>query len=42
MDVVVFCLSLMGTNLVDYLSEAHRILVPRYGPRLSHEKNENN
>lgn len=25
-DVVVFCLSLMGTNLTDYLKEANRIL----------------
>lgn len=25
-DVVVFCLSLMGTNFVDFLNEAHRIL----------------
>lgn len=25
-DVVVFCLSLMGTNLKDYFSEANRIL----------------
>lgn len=25
-DVVVFCLSLMGTNLVDFLREAHRVL----------------
>jgi len=25
-DVCVFCLSLMGTNLADYLAEAHRIL----------------
>ena len=23
---VIFCLSLMGTNLVDFLTEAHRIL----------------
>lgn len=27
-DVVVFCLSLMGTNYGDFLSEARRILVP--------------
>eukprot|EP00004_Rigifila_ramosa_P020402 TRINITY_DN5295_c0_g1_i2.p1 TRINITY_DN5295_c0_g1~~TRINITY_DN5295_c0_g1_i2.p1 ORF type:complete len:191 (-),score=44.78 TRINITY_DN5295_c0_g1_i2:22-594(-) len=27
-DVAVFCLSLMGTNLVDFLTEAHRILKP--------------
>lgn len=26
--VVVFCLSLMGTNLADFLREAHRVLVP--------------
>ena len=26
MDIVVFCLSLMGTNLKDYLSEANRVL----------------
>lgn len=25
-DIVVFCLSLMGTNIVDFLKEAHRIL----------------
>ena len=25
-DVAVFCLSLMGTNLVDFLREAHRVL----------------
>lgn len=25
-DVVVFCLSLMGTNLTDFIHEAHRIL----------------
>ena len=25
-DVAVFCLSLMGTNLSDYIREAHRIL----------------
>lgn len=25
-DVVVFCLSLMGTNLQDYLLEANRVL----------------
>lgn len=25
-DIVVFCLSLMGTNLTDYLKEANRIL----------------
>ncbi|RYH20882.1 methyltransferase domain-containing protein [archaeon] len=25
-DIVVFCLSLMGTNLVDFVKEAHRIL----------------
>jgi len=28
MDVAVFCLALMGTNIVDFLSEAHRILRP--------------
>ncbi|XP_065916251.1 ribosomal RNA-processing protein 8-like [Dysidea avara] len=28
-NVVVFCLSLMGTNLSDFISEAHRILVPK-------------
>ena len=26
MDIVVFCLSLMGTNLKDYLYEANRVL----------------
>jgi ribosomal RNA-processing protein 8 len=25
-DIVVFCLSLMGTNVLDFLREAHRIL----------------
>lgn len=25
-DVAIFCLSLMGTNLADYLTEAHRVL----------------
>lgn len=29
-DVAVFCLSLMGTNLVDFLREAHRVLKPGY------------
>ncbi len=28
-DIVIFCLSLMGTNLYDFLIEAHRILVPK-------------
>ncbi len=27
-DVVVFCLSLMGTNIADFLREAHRVLKP--------------
>ena len=27
-DIVVFCLSLMGTNIGDFLKEAHRILKP--------------
>lgn len=27
-DIVVFCLSLMGSNISDFLSEAHRILKP--------------
>ncbi|KAJ7389714.1 25S rRNA (adenine645-N1)-methyltransferase [Desmophyllum pertusum] len=27
-DVAVFCLSLMGTDLVDFLREAHRVLKP--------------
>uniref|UniRef100_UPI00398E8525 ribosomal RNA-processing protein 8 n=1 Tax=Pristiophorus japonicus TaxID=55135 RepID=UPI00398E8525 len=27
-DIVVFCLSLMGTNLLDFLSEANRVLRP--------------
>ncbi|XP_062577493.1 ribosomal RNA-processing protein 8-like [Saccostrea cucullata] len=31
-DVAVFCLSLMGTNLTDYLAEAHRVL--KMGGRL--------
>lgn len=30
-DVAVFCLSLMGTNLVEYLREAHRVLRKGYG-----------
>jgi ribosomal RNA-processing protein 8 len=25
-DIVVFCLSLMGTNIVDFVREAHRVL----------------
>lgn len=25
-DVAVFCLSLMGTNVIDFICEAHRIL----------------
>jgi ribosomal RNA-processing protein 8 len=25
-DIVVFCLSLMGTNVFDFVSEAHRVL----------------
>lgn len=25
-DIAVFCLSLMGTNIVDFLCEAHRVL----------------
>lgn len=29
LDVVVFCLALMGTNHVDFLVEAHRLLKPR-------------
>ena len=28
-NVVVFCLSLMGTNLNDFIREAHRILIPK-------------
>ena len=28
-NVVVFCLSLMGTNLKDFLKEAHRVLKPK-------------
>jgi len=27
-DIVVFCLSLMGTNIVDFITEAHRVLKP--------------
>ena len=27
-DIVIFCLSLMGTNIVDFIKEAHRILKP--------------
>ena len=29
-DIAIFCLSLMGTNLVDFLVEAKRVLKPRY------------
>lgn len=29
-DVAVFCLSLMGTNLKDYFREANRVLKPGY------------
>ena len=29
-DMAVFCLSLMGTNSVEFLCEAHRILRPKY------------
>ncbi len=28
-DIVVFCLSLMGTNVADFLCEAHRVLKQR-------------
>ena len=28
-DIVVFCLSLMGTNIIDFLCEAHRVLKPK-------------
>lgn len=28
-DIVVFCLSLMGTNVADFLCEAHRVLRQR-------------
>lgn len=31
-DVVVFCLSLMGTNLNEYIREANRILKKGYAP----------
>ena len=27
-DIAVFCLSLMGTNFIDFIKEAHRILKP--------------
>ena len=27
-DIVVFCLALMGTNIADFIREAHRILKP--------------
>eukprot|EP00548_Thalassiothrix_antarctica_P014218 CAMPEP_0194175516 /NCGR_PEP_ID=MMETSP0154-20130528/9528_1 /TAXON_ID=1049557 /ORGANISM="Thalassiothrix antarctica, Strain L6-D1" /LENGTH=356 /DNA_ID=CAMNT_0038889329 /DNA_START=103 /DNA_END=1169 /DNA_ORIENTATION=- len=30
-DVAVFCLSLMGTNLADFIREAHRVLKPATG-----------
>ncbi|VDI23137.1 ribosomal RNA-processing protein 8 [Mytilus galloprovincialis] len=30
LDIAVFCLSLMGTNLVDYLTEANRVLKKGY------------
>ena len=29
-DIGIFCLSLMGTNYVDYIREAHRVLKPKY------------
>lgn len=29
-DMVVFCLSLMGTNAVEFLCEAHRVLKPKW------------
>ena len=29
LDVAIFCLALMGTNYVDFLREAHRLLKPR-------------
>ena len=29
LNVAVFCLSLMGTNYLDFLREAHRTLAPR-------------
>ena len=31
-DVVVFCLSLMGTNLGDFVLEANRVLKKKYAP----------
>ncbi|KAE8021458.1 hypothetical protein FH972_007344 [Carpinus fangiana] len=31
-DVAVFCLSLMGTNLASFLKEAHRVLKPWFAP----------
>ena len=29
LDVAIFCLSLMGSNYVEFLREAHRVLRPR-------------
>jgi Hypothetical methyltransferase len=36
-DVAVFCLSLMGTNLADYLKEANRVLKPGYAMQFYQE-----
>ena len=30
LDAAVFCLSLMGTNFMDFIREAHRTLKPKY------------
>lgn len=36
--VAVFCLSLMGTNLADFLREAHRVLVPGGLVKVRHDR----
>jgi ribosomal RNA-processing protein 8 len=30
LDAAVFCLSLMGTNFMQFIREAHRTLKPKY------------
>lgn len=36
-DIAIFCLSLMGTNFVDFVNEANRILKIRYCIRANEE-----
>ena len=31
-DIAVFCLALMGTNVTDFITEANRVLKERYVP----------